>query len=98
MNGPEHYQKAQQYLEKAAGSLHSDYDGYVARAQVHATLALAAATAINDYPEGAPLADVAAWRAVAGVKAQDDPRPSVRGGDPIGHEAELGYRREQDDQ
>jgi hypothetical protein len=45
MTGPEHYRQAEEYLEAARGSFNAEYDGYVARAQVHATLALAAGTA-----------------------------------------------------
>ncbi|MEU6709919.1 hypothetical protein ABZ897_00455 [Nonomuraea sp. NPDC046802] len=37
---------------------------------LHATLALAAATGLKDYPDGMPLEDVRAWRDVAGVKPE----------------------------
>ncbi len=47
MSGPEHYKKAEELLDKARGSHNPEYDGYVTRAQVHATLALAAATALT---------------------------------------------------
>lgn len=47
MTGPEHYREAERLLARAADS--TTYDeaaGITAQAQVHATLALAAATAI----------------------------------------------------
>ena len=74
MTGPEHYREAEQLAERAHHWTYGDGADPVvgaalaAEAQVHATLALAAATALNDYPDGAPVNDVAAWRAVAGVK------------------------------
>ncbi|GAA3441030.1 hypothetical protein [Planomonospora venezuelensis] len=69
MTGPEHYRAAEEYLEKARGSMLPQYDGYVTRAQAHATLALAAATALTgpvaaehfDDPE------YGAWQAAAGT-------------------------------
>jgi len=66
MSGPEHYQEAERLLATAnqrgnANSAHEDR--LTARAQVHATLALAAATGLmvpeNGYGEGST------WRAVA---------------------------------
>ncbi len=47
MNGPKHYRKAEKLLEEALGQNRPVYNDLVAAAQVHATLALAAATA---YP------------------------------------------------
>ncbi|MFI7449589.1 hypothetical protein ACIBQX_18980 [Nonomuraea sp. NPDC049714] len=75
MTGPEHYQRAENLLRdltKAECSMSGRTDQVamertLAKAQVHATLALAAATALNDYPEGAPIADIRAWRATAGT-------------------------------
>jgi uncharacterized protein HemY len=65
MTGPEHYAKAEEYLEKASGSLNTEYEGYVVRAQVHATLALAAATALgNTMTRGL---DQDAWEGVASI-------------------------------
>lgn len=72
MTGPEHYREAEKLVRRA-----EDYDtegaarAYAA-AQVHATLALAAATALNDNVNeqgegGLPLHDMHAWRAVASV-------------------------------
>lgn len=53
MTGPEHYREAERLLEQAAGLTATAYEGdELAAAQVHATLALAAATAypaIQDY-------------------------------------------------
>lgn len=44
MNGPQHYAMAETLL-RGAGDINADGDFLVALAQVHATLALAAATA-----------------------------------------------------
>lgn len=47
MNGPEHYRAAEQLLTQAGGDLGAEYaQGRTALAQVHALLALAAATAM----------------------------------------------------
>ena len=67
MTGPEHYRAAEQLL--ATGRDIEDWEGPVAAAQVHATLALAAAAAL---PSG--LFDD--WRAVAefpGPRQTGDP-------------------------
>lgn len=37
---------------------------------LHATLAQTAATALNDYPNGTSVEDLAAWRSVAGTKPE----------------------------
>lgn len=86
MNGPEHYAAAEEFLAAAKA------DGIepgepvavsnLAVAQVHATLALAAATAMagsvvitrGSVLAALPSADVNAWQAVAGVpsKASDE--------------------------
>ena len=72
MTGPEHYREAEQLL--ASGLFHRDEGrpepaaAALAAAQVHATLALAAATALqpssyaNDYPEHTE------WSKVAGSR------------------------------
>jgi hypothetical protein len=66
VNGPEHYKQAEQMLaditetpEDTVGSVRS----VAAQAQVHATLALAAATALGRIVEGTslPNADRQAW-------------------------------------
>ena len=91
MTGPEHYQAAERLATTAAGVMDFDHGFYsgmsteerlqrrlalTAEAQVHATLALAAATALNDTdPQhgGMPVRDWDAWRAVASL----NPPPGV---------------------
>jgi hypothetical protein len=69
MTGPEHYHEAQQLL---ADPNYGEPKGIgrsetIAAAQVHATLALAAATALaGESPQ-----DVQAWRRAAGAQAAD---------------------------
>lgn len=71
MTGPEHYQEAECLLRQAYdrnyGSDEERY--YVAAAQVHATLALAAATALRTQ-EGPTPSDWSAWRRAAGTPRQ----------------------------
>jgi hypothetical protein len=73
MTGPEHYRRAEQLVESATrrgeGELEDeivvsdDHPGIIAAAQVHAVLALAAATALDsDHRE---------WFKVAGSKLSD---------------------------
>lgn len=85
MTGPEHYKEAERLLKRAAEltppiSEH-DLRAIQERAQVHATLALAAATAlgsrgmhhdIDDRPTPAGMhpADFIAWDDVAGVEGE----------------------------
>lgn len=75
MTGPEHYREAERHLSGA--SFTNGPDGrpvdpeasahHLAIAQVHATLAHAAATALGSTRTGAmPAADYEAWRAAAG--------------------------------
>jgi hypothetical protein len=69
MTGPEHYRMAERLLENIAASKAPSADYYtetLAEAQVHATLALAAATGIS-WPS---LAEGAAWQAAAGTARQ----------------------------
>ncbi|WP_081240381.1 hypothetical protein [Streptomyces viridosporus] len=71
VSGPDHYEKAEQLLSDAeATDIGSDLERYrLAAAQVHATLALAAATALNDHDpkgEGMRASDLRAWITVAG--------------------------------
>ena len=83
MTGPEHYREAEYMLQMATNQLASqgddgidDANRLIARGQVHATLALAAATALNDTdPQhgGMPVRDWDAWRAVASL----NPPPGV---------------------
>ena len=63
--GPEHYREAERLLETTGEDDH--WRAYKLRAaQVHATLALAAATALGHLTEGGPLsADRQAWIATA---------------------------------
>jgi hypothetical protein len=73
MTGPEHYYEAQQLLAdpnygEPKGIARSET---IAAAQVHATLALAAATALG---ASSPV-DAQAWRDAAGTKATDTPGP-----------------------
>ncbi|MFE5215985.1 MULTISPECIES: hypothetical protein [unclassified Streptomyces] len=70
-SGPEHYEEAEQLLAAAADTdMGSDLERYrLAAAQVHATLALAAATALNDPDpngDGMREKDYRAWIKVAG--------------------------------
>lgn len=66
MNGPEHYQKAEMFLAEAAKPVGMDTERYaLAMAQVHATLALAAA-AVDAGHERMDAVDGGRWRA-AGV-------------------------------
>lgn len=78
--GPEHYDQAEKLLEESATALHpSDADRIIAEAQVHATLALAAATALNDHSHaegGMRIEDYDAWHQVASAW-----QPKQKGGD-----------------
>jgi hypothetical protein len=72
MTGAEHYREAERLLTEAprpADGYGPDLDtGKVALAQVHATLALAAATAMNGYRAGdMHPADFKAWDRACGV-------------------------------
>nr|WP_119589208.1 hypothetical protein [Streptomyces scabiei] len=78
--GPEHYDQAEKLLEESATALHpSDAARIIAEAQVHATLALAAATAMSAPVEGSEAGmgspEFAAWYEIAGVK------PESKGGE-----------------
>lgn len=80
MTGPEHYREAERHLSAAsftnkpggsavdpAAAAH-----HLAMAQVHATLALAAATAIP-ATRTQLLAEMKAWSAAAGTQTDTDP-------------------------
>lgn len=76
MTGPEHYRAAERLLRAAAAGKHPEYGFSIghesvaeltARAHAHATLALAAAIALNDHEVGTYLKDLNAWRKVAGA-------------------------------
>jgi len=67
MTGPEHYTEAEKLATKAysaAGQSLGSATTWAAIAQVHATLALAAATAPSTGGPGRP--DAGAWQAAAG--------------------------------
>ncbi len=71
MTGPQHYKEAEEILVALATAAHdrSFIDVHVGVAQVHATLALAAATALTDAGnqsgDGIPPRDFAKWKTVA---------------------------------
>lgn len=74
MNGPEHYRAAEQLLNDATellqeGESPKSIANVHQRAQVHATLALAAATALTGYtdPNAGVNEDETAWVGVASV-------------------------------
>jgi thioredoxin-like negative regulator of GroEL len=81
MTGPEHYTRAEQLLRQVRDGHQegTDVAAILAAAQVHATLAQAAATALNDNAAdsgGMPLEDYHAWTKAAGVW-----QPTPKGGD-----------------
>lgn len=72
MTGPEHYTRAEQLLKEVRDGHQegTDVAAILTAAQVHATLAQAAATALNDNAAdagGLPLEDFDAWVNVAAV-------------------------------
>ena len=74
MTGPEHYREAERLLAEEVfitphGTVTRSFEETVAAAQVHATLALAAATALNmPHPHGGmEHADSLAWFKAASV-------------------------------
>ncbi|MGR6922645.1 hypothetical protein ACU635_51040 [[Actinomadura] parvosata] len=74
MNGPAHYRKAERLAERAYHFTYGDGGSPVvghalaAQAQVHATLALAAATALTGHGAGyLDDPEIKAWREAAGV-------------------------------
>jgi hypothetical protein len=81
MNGPEHFVAAERFLEAAVNVAQGGPEAihHLAIAQVHATLAFAAATAMAGMIDSAPgldtvtalpTADALAWRAAAGVSSK----------------------------
>jgi len=75
MTGPEHFQKAEFFLAQVdAGA--ADWQLLAASAQVHATLALAAATAMQHYnfETGMHTADRDAWYRAASEGPADKAR------------------------
>ncbi|RPK76398.1 hypothetical protein EES45_23180 [Streptomyces sp. ADI97-07] len=85
MNGPEHYREAETLLADADSSKLTTYEGdnpeadrTIATAQVHATLALAAATALLDEtPRSDSFAAYRAWQEVAGAEPAAQPEPEA---------------------
>lgn len=83
MTGPEHYKRAESLLDqlrRAHASMTERVNperaaAVLAEAQVHATLALAAATAlIEEKPRGGSFDAYRAWESVAGdAKPETDP-------------------------
>jgi hypothetical protein len=74
MTGPDHYHKAEDLTAKAneylgQGEGQGSAAVWAAVAQVHATLALAAATALGT----ATVAEPQAWHAAAGTKSRQAP-------------------------
>jgi hypothetical protein len=75
MTGPEHYREAERLIEKAV-HLSPAVDGadpeLTALAQVHATLALAAATALHTAGVYLTLGTSESWRAAIGAESIKD--------------------------
>ena len=90
MTGPEHYRTAEQLLDWAANSEPGgETERYrLSAAQVHATLALAAATALtagdDDYHADyhAVQAGMTEWRTVAGDQTPAEEQRERMGGQP----------------
>jgi len=64
MTGPEHYREAERLLSGIVGDASPTVLG---KAQVHATLALAAAAALNDAETGLDRTERSAWDDAAGT-------------------------------
>lgn len=78
MTGPEHYLRAEQLVRAVRDGYQegTDVAAILSAAQVHATLALAAATAMGapldgEADSGIPQRDAEAWYQAAGVKPKD---------------------------
>lgn len=69
MTGPEHYREAEHLLSVASNAMEWDA-AHVERAKVHALLAIAAATALNQADAGMWTLDFEAWREAAAVQPQ----------------------------
>ena len=63
--GPQHYREAEEDIAAMGGKTPMGVQTLLARAQVHATLALAAATALNDSKADRRDPDYREWRAAA---------------------------------
>jgi hypothetical protein len=76
--GPQHYRQAEQFLYTAARAYRDGSDRepvYLAYAHVHALLALAAATGLNEAVAGMPLPDRDAWQHTAGTPLLSEEGP-----------------------
>jgi hypothetical protein len=75
MNGPQHYREAESRLRMAweDGRPPENQAHLVAEAHVHATLALAAATALNDHNGGSPIPEYRAWLEILSASHNDEP-------------------------
>ncbi|SFF12084.1 hypothetical protein SAMN05216251_108249 [Actinacidiphila alni] len=79
MTGPEHYREAERLLDRAHHYTYGDGGdpitgtAFATEAAAHATLALAAATALADAGayDGMPIEDYNAWRNAASAVADD---------------------------
>ena len=76
MTGPGHYAMAEEHLAKAAAIETDGHDDSMSawhqrQAQAHATLALAAATALREPDSGLQGPDWRAWNDVAATKRPD---------------------------
>jgi hypothetical protein len=76
MTGPENYAEALRLVRHSRGEEPAFAAVTLQQAQVHATLALAAATALSTVSDEAPMDEFQAWQEVAGVKGA---RPAVPG-------------------
>jgi hypothetical protein len=82
MTGPEHYREAERLLDAATdndGDIQTDGGmtaNILAAAQVHATLAQAAAIAIPQT-RAQILAEMKAWADVAGTRSDSDPLDNI---------------------
>lgn len=88
MTGPEHYREAERLLETTSQEDHARHHR-MRVAQVHATLALAAATALSDYAarwRAMPDCDAAAWLAAA---SDHEAAPGELGEDEHAHRSAL---------
>lgn len=78
MNGPDHYREAKRLLTESRDILRPNDEGpceadrMIAEAQVHATLALAAATALATPSTRAAVRTMNAWHDAAGTKPTGD--------------------------
>jgi hypothetical protein len=81
MDGPFHFREAERLIEKANDVGHRDPqrgDGILLAAHVHATLALAAATALTGSMAAQSYTDepeIRAWHEAAGAECEPSPEP-----------------------